>query len=93
MFAKPDQLPEGCNRVVVLAALLEQGIPAFSGSYSEVYLEKAFDYTGLRPEERLPVAKALGESSLMFLVHPTLDAGSIEQAIEAVQAVDRRLCQ
>ncbi len=92
VFVKPDQLPEGWNRDVVLAALLEQEIPAFSGSCSEVYLEKAFDNTGFRPQERLPVAKVLGESSLMFLVHPTLDAESIERTIEAIRSVDRRVC-
>lgn len=92
VFVKPDQLPEGWNRDVVLAALLEQEIPAFSGSCSEVYLEKAFDNTGFRPQERLPVAKVLGESSLMFVVHPTLDAESIERTIEAIRSVDRRVC-
>ncbi len=45
---------------------------AFPGSCSEIYLEKAFDSTGWRPEVRLPNAVTLGEDSLMFLVHPTL---------------------
>ena len=48
------------------------GVPCFQGSCSEVYLEKAFDNTGFRPETRLANAKELGETSLMFLVHPTL---------------------
>ena len=53
-------------------AITAEGLPCFSGSCSEVYLEKAFDGTGFRPKERLPNAKELGETSLMFLVHPTL---------------------
>ncbi len=52
--------------------LMHCGVPCFSGSCSEVYLEKAFDGTPWRPEQRLVNAKSLGESSLMFLVHPTL---------------------
>jgi dTDP-4-amino-4,6-dideoxygalactose transaminase len=50
----------------------KKGVPCYSGSCSEVYLEKVFDTTEFRPKERLPVAKELGETSLMFLVHPTL---------------------
>ena len=56
----------------------EKGVPCYSGSCSEVYLEKAFDNTGFRPKERLPVAKKLGETSLVFLVHPTLTEEEIQ---------------
>ena len=52
---------------------MKAGVPCFSGSCSEVYLEKAFDGTGWRPEKPMPVARELGETSLMFLVHPTLN--------------------
>jgi dTDP-4-amino-4,6-dideoxygalactose transaminase len=55
-----------------MAEINALGVPCFSGSCSEVYLEKAFDNTPFRPKERLPIAKELGETSLMFLVHPTL---------------------
>ena len=88
VFVKPDQLPLRWERDSVLNALVEQGVPAFSGSCSEVYLEKAFDNTGFRPEQRLPVAKELGETSLMFLVHPTLEAKHVQQTIDAIKAVN-----
>jgi dTDP-4-amino-4,6-dideoxygalactose transaminase len=52
-----------------------------------VYLEKAFDGTGWRPKERLPVAKNLGETSLMFLVHPTLTDDEINKTTDAIQKV------
>ena len=91
VFVKPDQLPLRWDRDSVLNALVSQGIPAFSGSCSEVYLEKAFDNTGYRPEERLPVAKELGETSLMFLVHPTLEASHIQQTIDAINAVNDQI--
>jgi dTDP-4-amino-4,6-dideoxygalactose transaminase len=62
-------------------------VPCYQGSCSEVYLEKAFDDTGFRPAERLPVAKELGETSLMFLVHPTLTGSEIDQACSAIHHV------
>ncbi|MBT0653125.1 DegT/DnrJ/EryC1/StrS family aminotransferase [Geomobilimonas luticola] len=68
-----------------MAAINAEGIPCFSGSCSEIYLEKAFD--GLRPMERLPVAKELGETSLMFLVHPTLGDEDMRDTVRAVEKV------
>ncbi|AKA85328.1 DegT/DnrJ/EryC1/StrS family aminotransferase [Pseudomonas synxantha] len=72
VFVRLDLLSEGWSRDRILAEINSRGVPAFSGSCSEVYLEKAFDHTGWRPESRLPNAQSLGETSLMFLVHPTL---------------------
>jgi dTDP-4-amino-4,6-dideoxygalactose transaminase len=68
-----------------MAALNAEGIPCFSGSCGEIYLEKAFD--GIRPESRLRVAKELGETSLAFLVHPTLSDDDIRDTISAVHKV------
>jgi dTDP-4-amino-4,6-dideoxygalactose transaminase len=62
----------------------EKGVPCYSGSCSEVYLEKAFDNTGFRPKERLPVARELGETSLMFLVHPTLTKEEIQKTCDVL---------
>jgi len=72
VFVEPEQLADGWNRDRIQQAIVEAGVPCFSGSCSEVYLEKAFDGTGFRPEKPLPIARELGETSLMFLVHPTL---------------------
>jgi len=65
----------------------EKGVPCYSGSCSEVYLEKAFDNTGFRPKERLPAAKELGETSLMFLVHPTLTEEEIQKTCDVLTEV------
>ena len=75
----------------IMNAMVAGGVPCFSGSCSEVYLEKAFTDLGLGPEERLPVAKALGESSLMFLVHPTLAAEEIAKTCNALKKVMERV--
>jgi len=58
-----------------------------SGSCSEIYLEKAFEGNGLQLAERLPVARELGETSLMFMVHPTLSADDMEDVVRAMDKV------
>jgi dTDP-4-amino-4,6-dideoxygalactose transaminase len=70
-----------------MADINARGVPCFSGSCSEVYLEKAFDGTGFRPEHRLPVAKELGETSLMFLCHPTLTPEEIDLTCRVISEV------
>ncbi|MHA3058109.1 DegT/DnrJ/EryC1/StrS family aminotransferase [Acinetobacter sp. ANC 5584] len=82
-----DALPDGWSRDRVMQEINAQGVPCFSGSCSEVYLEHAFDGTPWRPAQRLINAKQLGESSLMFLVHPTLSPENIEKTLSAIQKV------
>jgi dTDP-4-amino-4,6-dideoxygalactose transaminase len=71
----------------IMMEINEKGVLCYSGSCSEVYLEKAFDNTGFRPKERLPVAKELGETSLMFLVHPTLTEEEIQKTCDVLTEV------
>ena len=87
VFIRPDDLKEGWSRNRIIQEINTLGVPCYSGSCSEVYLEKAFDGTGFRPKERLPNAKELGETSLMFLVHPTLTEGEIQQTSDAIISV------
>ena len=78
VYVRPESLPENINRDSILNALNEKKIPCFSGSCSEIYLEKAFDNHPSRPNARLTVAKELGETSLMFLIHPTLTTNEMQ---------------
>ena len=71
-YVDPDALAEGWSRDRIVAEMEARGAPAFQGSCSEVYLEKAFDGSPSRPAQRLPVARRLGETSLMLLTHPTI---------------------
>mgnify|MGYP000406872587 CR=1 FL=1 len=87
VFIKEDQLKSGWNRDKIIDEISGLGVPCRSGSCSEVYLEKAFDSTGFRPKERLANAKELGETSLMFLVHPTLTEDEIQQTCDAITSV------
>ena len=86
-FIRPEKLKDGWTRDRIVSEIVERGVPCFQGSCSEVYLEKAFDNTGWRPEQSLPVAKELGETSLMFLVHPTLTEREVEKTIETLKHV------
>ncbi len=86
-----EALPDSWSRDRIMQEINSQEVPCFSGSCSEVYLEHAFDGTPWRPEKRLENAQKLGETSLMFLVHPTLSQESIEKTIHAINTVNRAL--
>ncbi len=87
VFLRPECLRTGWNRDRIVAAIHAEGVPCFSGSCSEIYLEKAFTDRFLQPPVRLPVARELGETSLMFLVHPTLTGREMDATCHAVEHV------
>ena len=87
VFIKLEELKNGWGRDKVKKEINELGVPCYVGVCSEVYLEKAFDNSGFRPKERLANAKELGQSSLMFLVHPTLTKNEIQQTCDAITSV------
>ncbi len=86
-FLDPRVLAPGWNRQRIIAAVSAEGIPCAEGSCSEMYLEKAFVDAGLAPHERLPVARELGETSLIFMVHPTMKERDILDTAAAVRKV------
>jgi len=75
------------DRNSIQKKIINQGVPCFVGTSSEVYLEKAFDGTGFRPVDRLRNAKFLGERSLMFLCHPTLTEKEIKKTCDVLTSV------
>ena len=87
IFIRPEYLKDGWSRDRIVDEINAGGVPCFQGSCSEVYLEKAFDNTGWRPEARLPNAVELGETSIMFLVHPTLTQQEISKTCEVLRRV------
>ncbi|MCD9547938.1 aminotransferase [Photobacterium carnosum] len=87
LFIRPEFLKNGWTRDKIIEAINEQGVPAYQGSCSEIYLEKAFDNTPWRPINRLPNARQLGEISLMFLVHPTLTQDEIVKTSMVIRDV------
>jgi len=86
-YVRLKALSASWSRDRIMAEINKLGVPCYTGTCSEIYLEKAFDGTGMRPKERLPIARQLGETSLMFLVHPTLTDSEIEQTAKAIQTV------
>ena len=74
IYVRSEALKDGWSRDRIVAEMQLAGIPVMHGTCSEVYLEKAFEDTPWRPLQRLPVARALGETSIMFLVQPTIEA-------------------
>jgi dTDP-4-amino-4,6-dideoxygalactose transaminase len=85
-FVEPEHLAAGWTRDRVLEAICAEGVPCAAGSCSEVYLERAFP-VAMRPAERLHNARRLGETSLAFLVHPTLTETNIRETCDAVEKV------
>lgn len=86
-YVRPQALARGWSRDRIVAELLDLDVPVMHGTCSEVYLEKAFDETSWRPAQRLPVARELGETSLMFLVYPTLDQEQVSRIADKVDGV------
>jgi dTDP-4-amino-4,6-dideoxygalactose transaminase len=87
LFIRPDGLRDGWTRDRIMEEINAKGVPCYAGSCSEVYLEKAFDHTDWRPRQRLPVAKELGETSLMFLVHPGLSDEAMSKTCLVIEQV------
>jgi dTDP-4-amino-4,6-dideoxygalactose transaminase len=87
IYLRLENLAFGWTRERIIAEINANGVPCFSGSCSEVYLEKAFDDVKFKPTNRLPVAKELGETSMAFLVHPSLTEDEIKFTIKIISQV------
>lgn len=87
LYVNPSELAEGWSRDRIILELNNKDVPCLSGTCSEVYLEKAFEGTDLRPAERLPNAVTLGETSLCLLVHPTITADDMERVCSVMKSV------
>lgn len=87
VYLRPERLADGWSRDRIIEAINARGVPCYQGSCSEVYLEKAFDGTGWRPATRLITARELGETALMFLVHPSLTDTEIAKTCDTIRLV------
>jgi len=86
VFVEPERLIAELTRDSIIEVVNAAGIPCMQGSCSEVYLEKAFDNHPSRPEKRLPIAQELGETSLMFLVHPTITNPQMKEICDQLES-------
>ena len=87
VFVVPNLMPAGWTRDRIIEEVNGLGFPCMQGSCSEVYMEKAFEGHPSKPKARLPVAMELGETSLMFLVHPTIEEREMEGYCQAIKSV------
>ena len=92
VFAEPEKLKSDKDRDFIMNSLNDLGIACYSGSCSEIYKEKAFDkmFSDKRPS--LKIAKELGETSLMFLVHPTIHEDDIYKICDKTEKIIKE-CQ
>jgi dTDP-4-amino-4,6-dideoxygalactose transaminase len=84
VFVRPELLKPGASRDNIMTAIAESGVPCTIGSCPEIYQEAAFERAGFKPEQRLLIARELGETSLAFLVHPTLDAKDMNRMADVI---------
>jgi len=86
-FVKQEHLSGSWSRDKIIQAINAEGIPCFTGSCPEIYKEKAFSNHNIRNYEILPNAKLLGETSLMLLLHPTLDSKNIKDMADTLRKI------
>ncbi len=86
-YIKPKNLLSDWSRDRIIYEITSRGFPAFSGSCSEIYLEKCFKSNKIAPKKRLYNAQLLGETSIMFLVHPTISNSEIIKYAEVIASV------
>lgn len=87
VYVQPAGFAEGWSRDRLIEEFNAAGVPCYQGSCSEVYREKAFDETNWRPAAPLPVAKFMGDASLMFLVHPTLTEIEVKKTCDVMRSL------
>ena len=86
-FIEPERLRDGWNLNRIVEAINAEGIPCMAGNAGEIYLEKAFSDGGLAPPARLPNARRLAETGIIFMVHPTLAERDIRDTADAIVKV------
>jgi dTDP-4-amino-4,6-dideoxygalactose transaminase len=96
VFIRAEELKESWNRDRVIEHLNRSGVPCHTGICPEIYREKAFENSGCRLHGSvadhagsafLQVARHLGETSVMFMVHPTLTRAAVQYVIDQVTHV------
>jgi len=87
VYVRPETLRAGWSRDRIMVEIDRAGVPCLCGSCSEIYLEKAFLAMGRGPAAPLPAARELGETSLMFLIHPTFTMEDMDECAVRIRKV------
>ena len=86
-YLRNDSLADGWSRDRIIFELNQNKIPVFSGSCSEIYLEDCMKKYSDQEFKTLKNAKILGDTSLMFLVHPTIDNLALDFYISEIENI------
>ena len=92
-YIDSEALSADWNRDRIISEINSLGYPAFHGGCSEVYLEKCFVRSDLTPKNHLPIARLLGDTSLMLLVHPTITFEQMHSYAKSVYSVLKSACR
>lgn len=84
-FVRPERLRKGWDRRRIVEALRAQGVACGAGACPELYREQAL--AAYAPPAPLPVARELGETSIMFVVHPRMSDEALERIGKAIETV------
>tara|TARA_B100001109_G_C18852983_1_gene470251 strand:+ start:171 stop:1328 length:1158 start_codon:yes stop_codon:yes gene_type:complete len=90
-FLKIEKLKKGWNREKLIEELNKKGTQCFTGSCSEIYLEKIFKKHPSKPKKRLNNSKKIGDSSICFLVDPGIKNKEIKKDAANIKNVLRNL--
>jgi dTDP-4-amino-4,6-dideoxygalactose transaminase len=86
LFVRAETLLPGWDRDRILSTICAANVPCFIGTCSDSYRRKAF-IKERRDPGRLPIAQKLADSSLVLLVHPTLNTQNIEYSCDVIEQV------
>ncbi len=89
-FIRPERLKHLWSRRRILEEAVSAGMQCSTGSCPEMYLEEAFRDYRLRPDKRLPVARQLGETSIMVPIDPTLSPADLEASGQLLRHIIQR---
>ncbi len=87
VFVIPEKLKPGWSRDKIIEEMNRFEVPCLSGSCSEIYLEQAFQRNKKHDILPKPIAKWLGDTSLMLLVHPTLTHVQINEMADTLKMI------
>lgn len=87
VFVAPEQLSDGWSRDRIIREINKAGVPCGSGGCPELYREKVIAGRGIAPAKHCPIAKMLGDTSLMFRVDPALGSEQMEKTIRVAGQV------
>lgn len=93
VFVDTAKLDPKFDRNFILNMLKKKSIPALQGSCSELYKEKSFSDENCRKVGKLTTCKELGDTSIMFMVHPTLRNEHIDYIAAALNEVDKHVSE